>query len=346
MDVALIGAGGVCGRQYLFQILNSGALARCGNLQLVGHHGGDSEKQLWGLRADAIAAFDEVAPPMQVVLAAEEIKADLVVMMAGATISTDPNDLANMDRSALTAINDEIFTTYATELGTRADPPIVLVQSNPVEHAVAIFSQHLPRRRVLGAAGLSDSTRFRLEVARDLGLHRADVRAMVLGQHGDFTVPIWSHVLARGVSDDELTNYIAQVRAGRELADLPDEIRSAKATMLDMIYRGEITAAHAFVSDLPADVRFAVLPFFIHYTAGRTTEGATAHSAAVFTERILTGTPQVVSAQVRLAGDFLDLHGVTAIPVITAPTGWTQPVATELAEDEKLLLQRAVAAAN
>lgn len=60
MDVAFVGAGGVCGRQYLFQILSSGALARYGNLQLVGHYGGESQKQLWGLRAGAMAAFDEV----------------------------------------------------------------------------------------------------------------------------------------------------------------------------------------------------------------------------------------------------------------------------------------------
>ncbi len=48
------------------------------------------------------------------------------------------------------------------------------------------------------------------------------------------------------------------------------------------------------------------------------------------------------SAQVRLEGDFHELHGVTAVPLILSPTGWSRTVAMDLAEDELDLLSASV----
>lgn len=345
VDVAIIGAAGVCARQWLFQVLGSGALQRCRRLQLVGHRGGSSEHQLWGLRADAVSAFEETAPPMEVVLEPDEVDADLVVMMAGATVPTDATELAGLDRAVLAQANREMFQRYAAALGRRDAPATVVVQSNPVETGVAVFSQHLPRHRVLGAAGLSDTGRFAAEVAADLGRHRYDVRAWVLGQHGDHVVPLWSQLAVRGLDDEQVADYVARVRRGRSLSDLPDEIREGKARMLELIRAGEVVAAQRFVAALPADTRSAVKPFFIHFTAGRTTEAVTAFSAAWITRQIMVGVPMMISAQVRVEGEFLGLAGVTSAPVILSPNGWSRTVAMDLADDEVDLLHRALTAA-
>lgn len=282
---------------------------------------------------------------MEVVLEPDEVDADLVVAMAGATVPTDATAVAGLDRAALAQTNWEMFQLYAATLGRRESPPTLVLQSNPVETGVAVFSEHLPRHRVLGAAGVSDSGRFAAEIAADLGRHRYDVRAMTLGQHGDHVVPLWSHVDVRGIDPEQVVAYVAQVRRGRDLADLPDEIRSGKAQMLELIRAGQIEQALRFVDSLPPDTRSAVKPFFIHFTAGRTTEAVTAFSAAWITRQIMLGIPTTVSAQVRLDGEFLGLEGVTSVPVILSPNGWSDTASLDLADDEAALLRRAVAAA-
>ena len=91
MNVAIVGAGGSCGRQLAAQLLEQRTRPTSSRMQLVGHPGGRSEHELWGLRADLEDAFVDHAPAIEVVLKPSAIDADLVVMLAGATISTDPN---------------------------------------------------------------------------------------------------------------------------------------------------------------------------------------------------------------------------------------------------------------
>ena len=67
MDIAVIGACGACGRQLCMQLLERRIVPTTNRLQLVGHLGGASENELWGLQADMQDAFSEWAPRMQVV---------------------------------------------------------------------------------------------------------------------------------------------------------------------------------------------------------------------------------------------------------------------------------------
>lgn len=344
MDVAIIGAGGVCGRQLLFQLITERVVPASSRLQLVTHRGGSSEHELWGLRSDVIDAFAEIAPTIDIAFDPKDVDADIVVMMAGVTISTDPG--ASVDRAELGRKNADIFTSYARALVDHPRNPLVIVQSNPVELGVRIFAEHLPRRRVLGAAGFSDTLRFSHEIGVDLGVPRSGVRSLVLGQHGDHLVPCWSQVHVRGVDDERLAQYIAKTREGRDLADLPDEIRDGKARMLDMVRAGEIEQALKFVESLPVDVRFAVKPFFTHFTAGRTTEAATANAVSWLVSLLMYSIPLVASAQVQLEGEWRGLAGVTAAPVLLSPNGWSHVMPARLTDDEFALLERAVAAAS
>lgn len=58
MDVAVVGTAGACGRQLAVHLLERRIVPHDARLQLVGHRGGPSEKELWGLRAadHAVAA--------------------------------------------------------------------------------------------------------------------------------------------------------------------------------------------------------------------------------------------------------------------------------------------------
>lgn len=347
MDIAVIGASGSCGRQLAVQILDRRLLPQDGVLQLVGHHGGLSEHELWGLRSDLEDAFVDEAPSIQVVLDVEDISADLVVMLAGVTISTDPD--APVDRVALGEKNAEIFRIYAQALAKSSRSPIVVVQSNPVELGVEIFSRALGRHRVLGAAAWSDSLRFRQELATEFGVQRPAVSAMVLGQHGDYLVPVWSSVRVRGVSDADVQAAVHRMRGDRTLADLPDEIRSHKLRMVELVRAGDFFEAYQFVESLPPDLRAAVKPFYTHFTAGRTTEVATAHAVADFVAAYSRGSSAVVPAQVRIEGEFANCSGTIGAPIILGPTGWTGAVGIPLSQDEEDAIHRAaefVAVAN
>ena len=154
---------------------------------------------------------------------------------------------------------------------------------------MGILGSHIPRHRILGAAAWSDSLRFRRELAADLGVRRTMVQAQMWGQHGDHLVPIWSRIHVRGVSEQFAADVIGKAREGRALADLHEEIREARGRSLTMVHDDEIAQAYEFIQAQPPDVRAAIKPFFTHFTAGRTTELATAHAVTDIVDFIVRG---------------------------------------------------------
>src|SRR5690606_14576176 len=76
------------------------------------------------------------------------------------------------------------------------------------------------KEKVVGMAGGLDSARFSLFLARETGLNIRDIRAMVLGGHGDDMVPILSATTVNGlpitrfVDKDKLDSVVARTRVG------------------------------------------------------------------------------------------------------------------------------------
>lgn len=339
VDVAIIGATGSCGRQVAAQLLDRRVLSDTGMLFLIGHSGGAHESELWGLRADLLDAFGDSAPQIEVGTDVGASSAQLVVMMAGATVTRDTTN-----RAALAESNRRIFDEAAADVGRLGDQVTVVVQSNPVELAIERFAKHIPRHRLIGAAAWSDSLRLRRELAAELGLRRPCVHAEVLGQHGDHLVPLWSKISARNVPAARLREVIARSRAGRKLEDLPAEVRSVRTETLRLVNDGDVEGAYRFVNGQPADLRAAVKPFFTHFTAGRTTELATAHAVVDIMEFILGGHRSVVPAQVMVEDEIPGLSGPIAVPVLLDQTGWSEVVVPEFAKDEFAALRQAAAA--
>jgi L-lactate dehydrogenase len=123
--------------------------------------------------------------------------ADLVCITAGSRRKPDESrlDLANRNVSIFKGILDDLT---AHELRRDA---ILFVVSNPVDVLTRLAVEHLawPPTQVLGLGTVLDTIRFCSLIARDKQLPPTQVRALILGEHGDSMTPIWSSASVGGV---------------------------------------------------------------------------------------------------------------------------------------------------
>jgi len=82
----------------------------------------------------------------------------------------------------------------------------VIVVTNPLDAMVWVMKQKsgLPADRVVGMAGVLDSSRFRLFLAQEFGVSVEDVSAFVLGGHGDSMVPLIRYSTVAGIPVPDL----------------------------------------------------------------------------------------------------------------------------------------------
>jgi malate dehydrogenase len=126
--------------------------------------------------------------------------ADLVIITAG--LARKPG----MSRDDLLNTNLKIMTQVAEGVRDHAPDAYVIVVSNPLDAMVYTFKQisGFPKNRVVGMAGVLDSTRFRSFVAWELDVSVEDVTALVLGGHGDTMVPLVGYCTVAGIPVDRL----------------------------------------------------------------------------------------------------------------------------------------------
>jgi len=142
--------------------------------------------------------------------------ADVVIVTAG--VPRKPG----MSRDDLLSINLKIIRNVAENVKAKCKDAFVIVISNPLDAMVAELQKvsGLPKHKVVGMAGVLDSARMQLFLARELGVAVKDVRAMVLGGHGDTMVPVTSYCTVNGVplkqliSKDKLDAIVARTAGG------------------------------------------------------------------------------------------------------------------------------------
>ena len=111
-----------------------------------------------------------------------------------------------MDRMDLLRTNVAIARQSAKEIARRAPNAVVIVVTNPLDViAMAVLRETgFALSKVIGMAGVLDSTRFRYFIAERLGVWPGDVQAMVLGGHGDDMVPLTSFTSVGGIPIGQL----------------------------------------------------------------------------------------------------------------------------------------------
>jgi malate dehydrogenase len=145
-----------------------------------------------------------------------------------------------MDRMDLLKVNADIVKQAARAIVEHAPNAIVIVVSNPLDIMchVALRSTGFDLRRVVGMAGILDSTRFRYFVAEQLGCALSSVHAMVLGGHGDQMVPLPRLTTVGGVPITEFMDAATITR-------LVDRTRKGGAEIVALLKTGSAYYAPA-----------------------------------------------------------------------------------------------------
>jgi len=126
---------------------------------------------------------------------ADTANSDVVVITSGRPRSP------GMSREDLLAVNADIVASVAAQAAEQSPNAVFVVVSNPLDAMchVALKASGLPSSRVIGQAGVLDTTRYRNEISVAVGVSVEDVQAYVLGGHGDQMVPVRSLTTVGGI---------------------------------------------------------------------------------------------------------------------------------------------------
>ena len=111
-----------------------------------------------------------------------------------------------MSRDDLIATNSKIVKSVTENIIKYSPDCIIIVVSNPLD--VMTYQAHLTsqfsRERVMGMAGILDTSRFRAFLADELNVSPKDIQSLLLGGHGDTMVPLPRYTTVGGIPVEEL----------------------------------------------------------------------------------------------------------------------------------------------
>jgi malate dehydrogenase len=151
---------------------------------------------------------------------ADTAGSDVVVITAG--LPRKPG----MSRMDLLDANSEIVGGVTEQIADHSPDAILIVVSNPLDEMTYLASvvSGFPKERVMGMAGVLDSSRLRFFIAEKLNVAPTEVEAITLGSHGDQMVALPRHATVQGkplpefLNEEELSELFARTRdAGAEI---------------------------------------------------------------------------------------------------------------------------------
>jgi malate dehydrogenase len=204
---------------------------------------------------------------------------DVVVITAGAPRTP------GMSRDDLLVKNAKIVQCYAREIKQYAPDAIVVVVSNPLDVMtyVVLKETGFPRERVLGMAGILDAARMAHFIYEKLGYGAGQIRATVMGGHGDTMVPLPKFTTVAGVPIDDLLD-------SEEIGEIVRKTRNGGAEIVNLLGNGSA-----------------------YY--------APAKSTTVMVEAILQDTNQIHSCAIMLEDDYGYSGIVSGVPVMIGAGG-------------------------
>ena len=279
-------------------------------------------------RIDLLDAFDDGRVEIEMVPNIADIDADIVIMTAGAGFSPQCSN-----RREMGAMNRDLFDLIATECARKVPDALFIIVSNPVELAVRIFAENLEPQRVIGMGAQQDSLRFARAIAHDLGLTRHEVRASVLGEHGEAMVPLWSSVDLLAPTH-ELEASLDRLKEKSAETALHQRVVALRRQVADHLQAERIAEAYEAARCALPDARIFIEPF-ITASCMHSTPNATANATLQCLAAALANDRRRIHAQVLLHGEVLHLYGVCGIPITLSRERWRHEALDDLNPAEK-----------
>ena len=151
-----------------------------------------------------------------------------------------------MTREDLLHKNSDIVKSVCRNIKEHAPDAVVIVVTNPMDMMTWVAHKELgfPRGRVMGMGGALDSQRFAYFLSKELRVAPKDVKALVMGQHGEAMIPMPSQSSLDGVpvkeklSDEQIANAIERTKgAGIEIIKLKGGTAWAPATAISRMVK-------------------------------------------------------------------------------------------------------------
>jgi len=225
---------------------------------------------------------------------------DVVVVTAGSP------RLPGMSRDDLLMINAKITKEVISGIKQYSPNAIVIMVSNPLDAMtyVALKESGFERSRVIGMAGILDSSRMASFIQEKLGYGGGQIRASVMGGHGDDMVPLPRYSTVAGVPlSDVLTND--------EIEEVVQRTRHGGAEIV-----GHLKTGSAYY--------------------------APAKSTAIMVEAILKDTKQIHPCAVYLEGEYGYSDVVCGVPVMLGANGAEKIIEVTLNDKEKDMFKNSI----
>jgi len=233
----------------------------------------------------------------------EDIKGSKVVVIT-AGFPRKPG----MTREDLLFKNAEIMKEVVTQVKKYAKDSILVVVSNPLDAMTytALKISNFPRNRVVGMAGILDSARMAYFIYEKLGYGAGQIRASVIGGHGDFMVPLPKYSTVAGVP---LSDLLSQ----KEIEEVVERTKKAGAEIVGYLKTGSA-----------------------YFAPGKST--------AIMVEAILKDSKQIFPCAAYLDGEYGYKNVVNGVPVMLGKDGAEKIIEVTLDPCEKELFRRSVKA--
>ena len=170
----------------------------------------------------------------------EDIKnSDVIIITAG--VPRKPG----MSRDDLLGINLKIIKQVAEGIKKNAPNAFVICITNPLDVMVMAFQKYsgLPVQKIVGMAGILDSSRFKLFLSLELKVPVKEIEAMVMGGHGDTMVPLPRFTK---ISGKPLLDLVKEGRLSLErLEEINQRTRDGGAEIVKYLEKGSAFYAPA-----------------------------------------------------------------------------------------------------
>src|SRR5436190_8505040 len=249
MKVSIIGGGGLVGSSTAFALQCGGVAS---SICLIDANQDMAKGQALDLLNGAALSADQRISAGDM---SDIPSSNVIVVTAGLRRKPDES------RLDLTNRNVDLFLTLLEQIKSAGlkESSYLVVVSNPVDVLtyLAVQRSGLPWQRVLGLGTQLDTARFRSHLAKRLQVPPTQVQALILGEHGDSMVPLWSSATVAGLPLEQWPGFTQAL--GQEAFE---ETKTAGAQLIKLKGGSGMAVGHSIrevVESLARDAR-RVLP--------------------------------------------------------------------------------------